>query len=225
VEPLRFDGLTYTALPKLYTGNPRTDRAGEAEVSDTEWARKWISLFRHSAPYSAQAYQQLATAYQGQGNDDVARRLLIAQRDDARQRGRLTWFSKALQWFLKWLVSYGYRSIQALFWLAGLFAVTAILAVLWFGPAKLIQPVPAAGATPPKQAQSCSFTGQLGYAIDAAFPLITVSNSTEQQCDVPTKKPNDAVVIFGWVVRLLSTALFAIYGAGLIGITSRSPGS
>jgi len=225
VEPLKFDGLTYTALPELYTGNPSTDRAGVSQVSDTERAREWISLFRHRAPYSAQAYQQLATAYQGQGDDDVARRLLIAQRDDALNRGGLTSFNKALQWFLKLLVSYGYRSIHALFWLAGLFAVTAIFAVVWFGPAKLIQPVPAAGATPPKQAQSCSFTGQVGYAIDVAFPLITVSNSTEQQCDVSIKKPNDAVVIFGWVVRVLSTALFAIYGAGLIGITSRSPGS
>jgi hypothetical protein len=225
VKPLKFDGLTYTTLPKLYAGNPRADRAGASEVSDAERAREWISLFQHSAPYSAQAYQQLATAYQGQGDDDVARRLLIAQRDDARNRGGLTSFNKALQWFLKLLVSYGYRSIHALFWLAGLFVLTAILAVLWFGPAKLIQPVPAAGTTPPKLAQSCSFTGQLGYAIDVAFPLITVSNSSVQQCDVATPKPNDAVLIFGWVVRVLSTTLLAIYAAGLTGLTSRSPGS
>jgi hypothetical protein len=225
VEPLKFDGLTYTALPELYTGNPSTDRAGASQVSDTERAREWISLFRYRAPYSAQAYQQLATAYQGQGNDDVARRLLIAQRDDALNRGGLTSFNKALQWFLKLLVSYGYRSIHALFWLAGLFVLTAILAVLWFGPAKLIQPVPAAGTTPPKPAQSCSFTGQLGYAIDVAFPLITVSNTSVQQCDVATPKPNDAVLIFGWVVRVLSTTLLAIYAAGLTGLTSRSPGS
>ncbi len=225
VEPLNFDGLTYTALPELYTGNPSTDRAGVSQVSDTERAREWILLFQHNAPYSAQAYQQLATAYQGQGDDDVARRLLIAQRDDARSRGGLTSFNKALQWLLKLLVSYGYRSIHALFWLAGLFVLTAILAVLWFGPAKLIQPVPAAGTTPPKPAQSCSFTGQLGYAIDVALPLITVSNTSIQQCDVATPKPNDAVLIFGWVVRVLSTTLLAIYAAGLTGLTSRSPGS
>ena len=224
-KPLNFDGLTYTALPRLYTGNPPAARADASEVSDTERARAWISLFLRSAPYSAQAYQQLATAYQGQGNDDVARRLLIAQRDDARDRGGLTSFNKALQWFLKLLISYGYRSVKALFWLAGLFVVTAILAVLWFGPAKLIQPVPAAGTAPPKHPQSCSFTGQLGYAIDVAFPLITVSNSSVQQCDVATPKPNDAVVIFGWVVRVLSTTLLAIYAAGLTGLTSRSPGS
>jgi hypothetical protein len=228
---LSCDGLKYAQRPKLLDGNSPVD-------DDDEQAKRWTSYLKDHAVYSAQAYQQLATAFQAVGNDDAARKILIKQRDDAIHRGGLSPLNRFWQHVLGRLIGYGYRSVNALYWLAGLFAVTALLAVCWFGPFALIQPVSSTTATAASTAAAttttttattepkhCSFTAQLSYAIDVAFPIITISSSSEQQCDVASPNPNQLLVAFGWLVRALSATLIAIYGAGLTGLTSRSPGS
>ena len=231
---LSCDGLKYIQRPVLLAGEPPAPTAdGRRQVGE------WTAYLRDHTVYSAQAYQQLAAAYQAQGDDDTARRILISQRDDAIYRGGLSPLNQFWQRVLALLIGYGYRSVKALYWLAGLFAVTALTAVLWFGPTALIQPVSAntpvtttSGATSAKASAAdsphCSFTAQLSYAIDVAFPIITISGSSEQQCDVPAEKVSpgqQAVVAFGWLVRALSATLLVIYVAGLTGLTSRTPGS
>ena len=225
---LSCDGLKYVQRPKLLGGDSPAD-------DDDKQADEWTSYLRDHATYSAQAYQQLATAFQAVGNDEAARRILINQRDEARKHGGLSPLNKFWQWVLAVVVSYGYRSVKALYWLAGLFAVTALLAVCWFGPSALIQPVSSTTATAANAATStttattqpkrCSLTGQLSYAIDVAFPVITISGSSEQQCDVASPNPNQLLVAFGWLVRALSAILLAIYAAGLTGLASRRPGA
>jgi hypothetical protein len=79
--PLNVDGLTYTELPVLLSGNP------PVQVPQDRQAREWISCLRHSAAYSAGAYRALAAAFQRCGDSEAARRILAAQRDDARARG------------------------------------------------------------------------------------------------------------------------------------------
>jgi hypothetical protein len=55
----------------------------------------------------------------------------------------------------KWLIGYGYHCFYAFLWLAGLFTVTALIAVFWLGPDKYIVAEPAAG-TPATAAATAS---------------------------------------------------------------------
>ena len=52
------------------------------------------------------------------------------------------------QYCAKWLTGYGYHCFYAFLWLAGLFTVTALVAVFWLGPEKYIVPAPGAGWRP-----------------------------------------------------------------------------
>jgi hypothetical protein len=245
---LSCDGLKYGQLPVLGAWNTRPP-GGNGNKAETD---QWISYLKSHTVYSAQAYQQLASAYHSLGEDDAARRILVAQRDQA--RGRLGPLNGFWQWVLGVLIGYGYQSVRALYWLAGLFAVTVVLTISWFGPSKLIQPVAstttttaaagsAAAATPKPSStatktpvsslttttatarQPCSFMGQLGYAVNVSFPIITIDTNSVQQCDVAAPDPNPALVVFGWLVKALASTLAVIYAAGLGGLTTRSPGS
>ena len=212
-----FDGLTYTGLPRL----PKEQEHQNKKKPENEW----ISCLGkgRTVVYAAQPYQELAAAYQGAGNHDAARRVLIAQRDDARKRGRLSLLSKAGQWFLKILIGYGYRSTQALAWLAVLFILTALAAVFYFGPKELIVSVPAttSGQASPA-AVECSVPGRISYAIEVAFPIVSLSGSSEEHCDLPATGAKSWLVAFGWIVRALAATLAAFYLAGLTGITRNS---
>ena len=153
---LELDGLSYTGLPGL--GD--LDRVGPRPPAGrglSRWGRRapgphaahvaqWLWWLRAcSAEYRAQPYEALAAAYGGAGYDDLARRILVAQRDDVRDRGSLSPVRKLGQYCAKWLTGYGYHCFYALLWLAGLFAVTALIAVFWLGPGKYIVAQPAAG--------------------------------------------------------------------------------
>jgi hypothetical protein len=153
---LELDGLSYTGLPGL--GD--LDRVGPRPPAGrglSRWGRRasgphaahvaqWLWWLREcSAEYRAQPYEALAAAYGGAGFDDLARRILVAQRDDVRDRGSLSPVRKLGQYCAKWLTGYGYHCFYAFLWLAGLFAVTSLIAVFWLGPEKYIVAQPAAG--------------------------------------------------------------------------------
>jgi hypothetical protein len=108
-------------------------------------------------------------------------------------------------------------------WLAGLFTVTALIAVFWLGPDKYIVAGPAAGRA--AATRQCSDPAGVGYAIELAFPLINLNSSSAAQCDVPASGAAAGVVVFGWVVRAAAAALLALYTLGLTGVTRRPPGS
>ena len=158
---LELDGLSYTGLPglgdldRLGPRPPdgrgrfrRTGRAGRTVGPHGENVAQWLWWLRGcTTQYRAQPYEALATAYGGAGYDDLARRILVAQRDDVRDRGSLSPVRKLGQYCAKWLTGYGYHCFYAFLWLAGLFTVTALVAVFWLGPEKYIVPGPAAGTT------------------------------------------------------------------------------
>ena len=155
---LELDGLSYTGLPGLGDldrlgpqppgGRGRPRRTWRAAGPHGENVAQWLWWLRGcTTQYRAQPYEALAAAYGGAGYDDLARRILVAQRDDVRDRGSLSPVRKLGQYCAKWLTGYGYHCFYAFLWLAGLFTVTALLAVFWLGPEKYIVPRPAAGTT------------------------------------------------------------------------------
>ena len=216
-KPLTFDGLTYNGLPLLSHAGVEKEDPGRNPDQD------WTDCFQNLAEYAPQPYQALATVYKTNGTDDAARRVLIAQRDDARERGNMGGLSKFGQLLLKRLISYGYRSVKALVWLLGLFAVTLLISTFWFGPQKFIVSVPPATSTNSAPSPvECSFTGQVGYAITTAFPIISLTDSSGGGCGLPPTGADFGVAAFGWIVGTLSATFFVIYGAGLAGITRTS---
>jgi hypothetical protein len=182
---LELDGLSYTGLPGLgdldrlgprppggHGRSWRTARTGRAVGPHGDNVAQWLWWLRgRTTQYRAQPYEALAAAYGGAGYDDLARRILVAQRDDVRDRGSLSPVRKLGQYCAKWLTGYGYHCFYAFLWLAGLFTVTALVAVFWLGPQKYIVPGPAAG-TAPVAAASTSGSAS-GSARPAASPAVT----------------------------------------------------
>jgi hypothetical protein len=186
---LELDGLSYTGLPRLGDldrlgprppggsgRSRRTGRTGRAGDPHDDNVAQWLWWLREcTTQYRAQPYEALAAAYGGGGYDDLARRILVAQRDDVRDRGSLSPVRKLGQYCAKWLTGYGYHCFYAFLWLAGLFTVTALVAVFWLGPEKYIVPGPAAGTT---AIAAASASGSApGSASPSASPAVSASPS------------------------------------------------
>jgi uncharacterized protein YjbI with pentapeptide repeats len=100
-RPLDLDGLIYGDL----TNMPARERL--------DWLKRSV------VGYSPQPYEQLAGYYRRLGNDEQARRVLLAkQRQRRRQR---LWWTRWWGWLQDALVGYGYAPGRALLWLAGAF--------------------------------------------------------------------------------------------------------
>ncbi len=244
---LRLDGLTYSGLPVAGLPAQRARRGAgpgwrrrrlrrDDPERHGEQVSQWLSWLREpGTSYAGQPYAALAAAYGAAGHDDLARAILVAQRDDLRRRGQLSPLRKTAQYGARWLIGYGYHCFYAFMWLAGLLAATAAVAVFWLGPARDIQPVataiPAAGAPASTvaarsvAAPECSVASRAGYALTLAFPVINLTSGSAGQCDVPASGADPGVLVFGWVVRALAATLLVLYGLGLSGLTRSPPGA
>ena len=194
---LELDGLSYTGLPglgDLERVGPRAPgarglsrRRRRASGPQAAHVTQWLWWLRQSsAKYRAQPYEALAAAYGGAGYDDLARRILVAQRDDVRDRGSLSPVRKLGQHCAKWLIGYGYHCFYAFLWLAGLFTVTALTAVFWLGSAKYIVAEPAAG-TPVTAAAAAS---QPATASPSASPAASASASPSASASASSATPS-----------------------------------
>ncbi|MGP8001675.1 MAG: hypothetical protein ACLPKI_30775 [Streptosporangiaceae bacterium] len=192
----RLDGLSYSGLPELGdpallapppvpSGRPPRWRGWPWRAGDPgphqAAVSQWLSWLRHeTAQHADQPYAALAAAYQATGRSDLARTILIAQRDDAGARGGLGPRHRLGQHAARWLTGYGYRCWYALVWLAGLAALTVGLAVFWFGPARYIQPTAARAAVPAARtvpAARPAPTARLATTGRAASPAPAASGS------------------------------------------------
>ena len=195
---LELDGLSYTGLPGLgdvdrVDPRPPGSRGLSRRVRRSSGPRaahvaQWLWWLREcSAGYRAQPYEALAAAYGGAGYDDLARQILIAQRDDVRDRGSLSPVRKLGQHGAKWLTGYGYHCFYAFLWLAGLFTVTALLALFWLGPEKYIVAAPAAGtAASAAASRSPSVTASASAApAVTATPSVAASPSASPTASLP----------------------------------------
>jgi hypothetical protein len=191
---LELDGLSYTGLPGLGDldrvsprppgGRGFSRRGSRAAGPHNDNVAQWLWWLRGcTAQYRAQPYEALAAAYGGAGYDDLARRILVAQRDDVRDRGSLSPVRTFGQHCAKWLTGYGYHCFYAFLWLAGLFTVTALVAVFWLGPEKYIVPGPAAGTAAVTAASTSRSAGTSGSASASASP------SASPAVSVPASAP------------------------------------
>ena len=103
-RPLKLEGLQYQRLV-TYAGADEVN-TWNADEYRTHWLEK--------SEFSSQAYKQLADALEREDRSDVAAEILYASKEKqwARAEG-LRWFNLTLQ---KYLIGYGYRLYQALFW-------------------------------------------------------------------------------------------------------------
>ncbi|HEX3389019.1 MAG TPA: hypothetical protein VHT94_08275 [Streptosporangiaceae bacterium] len=185
---LELDGLSYTGLPRLGDldrlgprppgSRGRFRRTGRAAGPHGDHVAQWLWWLREcTAQYRAQPYEALAAAYGGAGYDDLARRILVAQRDDVRDRGSLSPVRTLGQHCAKWLTGYGYHCFYAFLWLAGLFTVTALAAVFWLGPQKYIVPGPAAGTSAAAAAGPAASSTPAATVSPAASPAVSAPAS------------------------------------------------
>lgn len=75
------------------------------------------------AEYSPQPYEQLAAALRASGQERAAQQVLIARGDDAARAGRR--LARPFLWLFKVTVGYGYRPLRVIWWLIGVFLVSA----------------------------------------------------------------------------------------------------
>ncbi len=239
---MELDGLTYSGQPKL---TPESSDARPRRSWRRLWrqdkrssdVQRWISWFEQATPrYAAQPYEQLAATFVAAGDDADARLIYVAQRDDLRKRGKLGPLNQVGQFLLKYLIGYGYYSIRALWWLVGLFLVTAAIASAANGlvvkapsttelaastVSETTKPTTAAQPVKPATPERCPVTARVGYALELSFPLINLNSAASgEQCTAATGA--EGWVIGGWFVRAAAAVLAALYAAGLTGITRTS---
>ena len=190
---LAVDGLTYAGVPK--------------QIS----ARGWLLLLREGTPgYAAQPYQQLAAGYQALGDERQARGILMAQRDDQFARTHPRWPERLWGRITKVTLGYGYQPWRALLFLAGVVALSCVLAVVLGSHGALAQT--SNTATP---GRSCTVIQQASVGLDLNLPI--GKSVARDRCDVANDSASVTaawLTAAGWVLQLLAWAFAALFIAG-----------
>jgi hypothetical protein len=169
---LRLDGFTYG----MFGGDQR------ATVGQRlDWIRSQYpsSNPSKSVDFATQPYEQLAKVYAQAGKESDARKVAIARRVDLRRYGSLTWYRKAVNWFLDKTIKFGYQTWRAGLGLAVLF-VAFLVMTLVAQQHHAIVPVSdlAVGVHPVPVATRCAPSYPcfypLGYTVDVVIPVIKV---------------------------------------------------
>jgi hypothetical protein len=190
---LHVDGLTYAGMPET---RPPWD---------------WRDLLRDGTPrYAAQPYQQLSAAYRALGDDRQARLTLMAQRDDQLARAETSWWERWWGRITKVTLGYGYKPWRALWFLAGVVAVSCVLAVVLGAHGALAQT--SKTATP---GRSCTVVQQVSVGLDLNLPVGT--SVARAACDLTTDSASATaawLTAVGWVLRVLAWVFAALFIAG-----------
>ena len=190
---LAVDGLTYPGVP------------------ETRRSRDWRDLLRHATPgYAAQPYQQLAAGYRARGDDRQARKTLMDQRDDQLARTDTSWRERWWGQITKVTLGYGYQPWRALLFLAGVVAVSCVLAVVLGAHGALAQA--SRTATP---GRSCTVVQQVSVGLDLNLPVGT--SVARADCDLTTDSASATaawLTAIGWVLRVLAWVFAALFIAG-----------
>ena len=190
---LAVDGLTYAGVPQ--------------QIS----ARDWLHLLRDGTPgYAAQPYQQLAAGYRALGNERQARQILMAQRDDELARADTRWPERLWGRITKITLGYGYQPWRALLFLAGVVAVSCVLAWLLGAHGALAQTSNTATS-----GRSCTVVQRVSVGLDLNLPVGTTLARAD--CDLTTDSASATaawLTAAGWLLRLLAWVFAALFIAG-----------
>jgi hypothetical protein len=190
---LAVDGLTYTGVPQHMS------------------AGAWLALLRKGAPrYAAQPYQQLAAGYRALGDERHVRQTLMAQRDDQLARADTSWPGRWWGKITKVTLGYGYQPWRALWFLAGVVAVSCLLAWLLGAHGALAQTSNTAAP-----GRSCTLVQQVSVGLDLSLPVGT--SMARMGCDLTADSASVTaawLTTVGWVLRVLAWGFAALFIAG-----------
>jgi hypothetical protein len=169
-EVLRLNGFVYDAI----------------EGASTKGRLKW--LLRNESGYSPQIYDQLAVVYRAAGQDDDARRVLIAKQRRRFAQRNLVW--RFGGYVLDGLVGYGYRTWLAAFWLAGFL----ILGTWLFGSVYRSELTPAnkPDVQPPFQ--------PFFYTLDLLLPVVSLHVRDAWIAQGAAQVWSVIFIIVGWIL-------------------------
>jgi hypothetical protein len=190
---VEIDGLTYAGLPRGTS------------------ARGWLDLLQHGTRnYAAQPYQQLAAAYRAAGDDRQTREILIKQRDDQLKRAPHTrperWWGR----ITKVTLGYGYRPWKALLFLAGVAAMSCVLAVVLGSHGALAQTDKTA-----QEGHPCTVLQKVSVGLDLNLPIgHSVARDRCSLTTVPASATAAWLTAGGWVLQVLAWAFAALFIAG-----------
>jgi uncharacterized protein YjbI with pentapeptide repeats len=104
---------------------------GVDEPSSVDARIAWLG--ENASGYAPNVYNHLAAVYRAAGEEDAARRVLIAKQRRkfqcrrAAHPSRVGWLQVAGDRLLDWTVGYGYRPLRMAWWLIGLLAAASLL--------------------------------------------------------------------------------------------------
>jgi hypothetical protein len=203
----------------------RVDLSGLVYTSleGTHW-NQWLHLIaRHTDGYRPQPYQQLAAVRRAAGHDADARKILIAQQQDLRERGYLGgWPTRTVHYLWGKLGGYGYRTRRT--------AVALLIVLLAAGGLGIFAGcVPTSPGryvavhTPQSDASGspCSLLEQIGVGIDRGLPLATTG--IRSRCDFDTTNHwGQVITAFTWILQLFVGVLATGVVAGYVGLIRKA---
>jgi uncharacterized protein YjbI with pentapeptide repeats len=193
------DGLTYQALPAGLT------------------PREWLQVIREDTPaYSTQPYRYFAAALSAAGHDREARDVLIALRQDQLDRNALTGASqRAWARFTGVVLGYGYRPSRALLFLAGVLAVSVILAAVLGAHGALAQPR-LAGSAP--SAAPCTAVQRVAVGLDLGEPRVAPGT----QCGTTLTGTGTALTVLRWLLEAAAWTFAILFIAGFTSVIRKT---
>jgi hypothetical protein len=169
-ETLRLDGFVYDAID------------GASTKDRLEWLR------RNASGYSPQIYDQLAAVYRRSGQDDAARRVLIAKQRRRFAQRNPAW--RVWGYVLDGLVGYGYRTWLAALWLIGFLIFGTVL----FGDVYRGELTPAnkPDVQPPFQ--------PFLYTLDLLLPVVSLHERDAWIAHGAARVWSVIFIIMGWIL-------------------------
>ena len=192
------DGLTYPGLPRRIP------------------PRDWLRLLREATPwYTAQPYQQLASAHRAAGHDGEVRRVLIAQRQDQIARALTGRGERAWARLTGLTLGYGYQPWRALVALVAIATLAVVLAVTLGAHGGVARTNPQSPA-----ATQCSAVERVGVGLDLGLPLI--KTGTRESCDTTSSTTGQVLTVASWGLHLLAWAFATLFVAGFTGAVRKT---
>jgi hypothetical protein len=133
--------------------------------------------------FRPQPYQHLARVLRDQGEDEEARKILIALEDDRRKYGELSRLSRWWAWILKCTIAYGYRPMRALWFIGAFVAMGFVVFGSAYRAGELVPSDKQAFEDRANRKATPYYEGfcAMAYAVDAFVPIIDLGQRSKWQ--------------------------------------------